>query len=490
MYTNGTLQIKSLETRAHDVLRLIPSLQNLLRPVNRLPPEILSYIARCVLHKNNVSNTRSIIPLTHVCRYWRESIISVPTNWALISNTSKDLAALSLERAKAAALEVHLNVDRDDPGFVDLLTPYTQNIGTLRFTSFATIEKLRRALPEFPQSTPNLRSLTLNSAVHWDRSTDPFESLASTLGCLNLYNIPLYPSMLCLRSLTQFSFFIHEFDLHLDTLLDFLEENRLLERAFLGIRFKEASLRSSRRRTAMGNRLRFLSIYCHGTADSQAIISSIALQRGAHLNITLTRWGGQLNDILSGVSTTHLLNLSSPTFIEYRSYPRSIQLSGPNGKFSSQTQLALSREDPFVELPLLPLAHVREFRLIHRLPEKTGRTLSPLVLDQSSFPALEILAVNCETSVSHLFSALFSNPSSPPALKTLAFMDCDLTKNFMEELTQYASKRKDTTSAWLYKVVIVHTDGVFPSLTAIRKLREHVSVVDVRIDTKLPGDLS
>jgi len=159
--TNGTLQIKSLETRAHDVLRLIPSLQNLLRPVNRLPPEILSHITRCLLQKNNASNTRSVIPLTHVCRYWRESIISVPANWALISSPSKDLAALSLERAKAASLEVHLNVDRDDPGFFDLLAPYVQNINTLRVTSPATIEKLRRALPNFPRSTPNLRSLSL-----------------------------------------------------------------------------------------------------------------------------------------------------------------------------------------------------------------------------------------------------------------------------------------------------------------------------------------
>jgi hypothetical protein len=69
-------------------------------------------------------------------------------------------------------------------------------------------------------------------------------------------------------------------------------------------------------------------------------------------------------------------------------------------------------------------------------------------------------------------------------------MDCDLTEDFMEELTQYASKRKATTSAWLYKVVIVHRGGVFPSIAAIRKLGEHVPVVDVRVGTELPRDLS
>jgi hypothetical protein len=489
LHTNGTLQIRSLETRAQDVLRLIPSLRNLLQPVNRLPPEILSCIARSLLLKNNASDTRSIIPLTHVCRYWRNSITSVPANWTLISSLDKDLTALSLERAKAASLRVRLDLDIGDPGFFDLLAPYVQNIGTLRVTSPTTIEKLRQALPKFPQSTPNLRSLSLNSDVHWGQSTDPFGSLASTLRCLGLDDIPLYPSLLRLRSLTEFTYVNGRFDLPLDTLLDFLEENRLLERIILGVKFKEASLLSSRRRTAMENRVRYLSIYYRDIMSGQAIISSIALRRGAHLHITSVIADGRPNDILSGVSTTHLLNLRSPTSIKYRSYPRIIQLFGPNGQFSFQMLFAPGGSDPFIEFPPLPLSHVREFRLIHRLPEGIQRPLGSLVFDQSYFPALETLAVDCVTNVSHLFSALFSNPSSPRSLHTIAFMDCDLTEDFMKELTQYASKRKATTSAWLYKVVIVHRGGVFPSIAAIRKLGEHVPVVDVSlVGTDLPRD--
>ena len=489
LHTNRTFQLKSLETRARDVLKLIPSLQNLLRPVNRLPPEVLSHITRCLLQRNNAPDTRQVIPLTQVCRYWRESIISVPANWTLICNLSKGLTALTLQRVKAASLKVHLDAGIRDPGSFDLLAPYAQNVNTLWITGPTTIEKLRRALPDFPRSTPNLRSLSLNSVVHQDQSIDPFESLASTLEYLEFFDIPLYPSILRLRSLTEFAYFVYEFDLHLDTLLDFLEENHMLERVILDVSFKEASLRSSRRQTTIGNLLRYLSIYCRGVANSQAIISRIALQRGAQLDIT-TYSSGQLNDILSGVSTTHLSNLPSPIFIKYRTCPRSIRLSGPNGKLSTQSPFILVEGSTFVEFPLLPLTHVQEFRLVHRSPEGASHALTPLVFDQSPFPALEILVVNCETSISHLLSALFSNPPSPPLLKTLAFIGCNLTEDFMEELTQYASKRKDTTSGRLYKVVIVHPDGVFPSITAIRKLKEHVSVVDVRIGAKLPGDLS
>ena len=337
MHTNGTLQIKSLETRARYVLRLIPSLQNLLRPVNRLPPEILSHITRCLLQVNNAPDTRHVISLTQVCRYWRESIISVPANWTLISTPSKDLAALSLERARAAALEVYLNVDTANPGIVDLLAPYAQNIDTLWITGLTTIEKLRRALPKFPRSTPILRSLLLDSVVHRDQSIDPFESLACTPEYLAFFEIPLYPSILRLRSLTGFSYFAYEFDLHLDTLLDFLEQNHMLECVILDVRFKEASLRSSRRRTTIGNRLRYLSIYCRGAANSQAIISRIALQKGAQLDITTNSSGG-LNDILSGVFTTHLLNLPSPTF-------------RAKWKVSTQSPFILSEGSLFTEFP-------------------------------------------------------------------------------------------------------------------------------------------
>ena len=83
----GIPQIKRLETRAQDVLRFILSLQNLSQPVNRLPPEILSRIAQCSL--NAAVDARPIVPLTHVCRYWRDSITSDPANWTLYPTSTR-----------------------------------------------------------------------------------------------------------------------------------------------------------------------------------------------------------------------------------------------------------------------------------------------------------------------------------------------------------------------------------------------------------------
>ena len=399
--------------------------------------------------------------------------------------------ASTLERAKAAPLHVTL-VPKNDLASYRVPEPYIQNISALRFTKLTTTEQLKQALPGFPQSTPNLRSLRLGlvRGTVWDQSADPFESLAPTLRCLELFHLTLYPSILRLKSLVVFVYISIRSDLHIDTLLDFLEENHSLKSVNLGIVFREDSLRHSRRRIPIKNQLRDLSIHCLGTImDGQALISGIGLQKGGCLSIPC-RMGAKLNDILSGVSPTHLLNFRSSTLMEYKSYTRKIRLVGPNGELSLENTYIFSWGDPFVEFPQLSLTHIQEFRLVHRVPEDGDYTPVPIVFDQSSFPALETLAVDCETSVSHLLSALFSNPSSPPSLKTLAFLNCDLDEDFMEKLTRYASDRRGTTSAWLHQVVIVNSDGILPSVSSIRKLEEHVPVVDVKVGTKLPKDLS
>jgi hypothetical protein len=214
----------------------------------------------------------------------------------------------------------------------------------------------------------------------------------------------------------------------------------------------------------------------------------MSLRRGAHLEI-FAEYDGVLNDILSDISTTHLSNLSSPTFMEYQSYNRSIQLRGPNGIFSFHGPSSSSSAKPFAEFRLLPLTDVREFRLIHR-KTRWVTALEPAVFSPLSFPALETLAIECDINVSYILPVLLSNPLASPTLKTLAFLNCDLSEDFMKKLTRFASDRKTTTSAQLHRVFIVHGDGKSPSASSIRALGRHVPVVDVRFGTELPKDLT
>jgi hypothetical protein len=222
------------------------------QPVNRLPPEILSYIARDIPNDRD-EDASSIVPLTHVCRYWRESIISNPENWTSISSrSSRGLAAMSLKRAKSAPLEINLSTTlaRGGPQFSDLLIPHIKNTKTLRVNHLSAIE-LKDILPNFPRSMPNLRSFALvGNGAGWDRSIDPFEPFLPTLRSLKLLNISLYPSLLELKALTELIIRDHRFNLRLDALLDFLEGNRSLESVILTVRFEESSLHSSRRQVA------------------------------------------------------------------------------------------------------------------------------------------------------------------------------------------------------------------------------------------------
>ena len=428
-------------------------------------------------------DVRFMIPITRVCRYWRESIISTPENWALISSKSKNLVALSLQRAKAAPLDIRLDMAevKKTPGFSDLLKPHIRNIETLH-VSLSSIQELTQTLPGFPQSTPNLRSLSLAGKVcEWEWTIDPFGPLTA-LTHLSLTFVPLYPSFLHLRTLTDLTLDYTRFKLHLDTLLDFLEENRSLERATLDMMFPEPSFRNSRRQVPIRNRLQSLTIISPYSTDANVLASNIALQKGAHLEFSLYNLNAGLDDVLPIISMAHLSNLWSPTLMEYTPYQMTIQLLGPNGSFSF---CAFGLKDPFTGFPPAYLTNVREFRYYG----PASLTAPPFAFSPPALPALETLVIKCETILSHLFSILFSNPSSPPSLKILAFLDCNLDENFMEELTRFALDRKDTTSAWLYRVVIVNSKGILPKFASIEALKKHVSVVDAQIGDKLPADL-
>ena len=220
----SALQLGTLETRACGILEFLPSLRNLLQPVNRLPPEILSRVTRCFLDQD-ARDARSIIPLTHMCRYWRESITSAPEKLTLVSDGRIELAKLSLERAKAARLDVTIDIHRLGAESFGLIADYTKNIDTLRVQNLSGRKELTAAVANFPRSNPNLQSLTLLCAytsAKWDQSVHPFKSLSPTLTCLSLFNVPLYPSLRKLRLLTDLTLHYHRFDLNLEHPIGFL----------------------------------------------------------------------------------------------------------------------------------------------------------------------------------------------------------------------------------------------------------------------------
>lgn len=156
-----------------------------------------------------------------------------------------------------------------------------------------------------------------------------------------------------------------------------------------------------------------------------------------------------LNNILSSISMACLPNPPSLSPVEYHSSDREIRLTGPNEGLPYHYQWYPAA--PFTEFHVLPLTNIRELHL--------GRSDPSTTLHPSSFPILEIPAIECSTDVyylSYLFSVLFLDPSSFPLLKILSFFNCIVTDGFVGELTRFSSNRKNTASAWLHHVLIVH----------------------------------
>lgn len=452
--------------------------------LRRLPPEILSYIARHIPDED-ATNAKSIIPMTHVCRFWRESIISAPENWSRISNGSIGFARLSLERCKKTSMELFIDFHelRNTPGFSDLITPCVQNIKILRICSISTEEKFAQTLPKFLQSMPNLRSLALAGMGLSDRPNDLCEPITSNLTHLSLEGTPLYSSFLGLTTLTDLTISDSTFELHLDTLLDLLEKNHSLENLTLSTPFSQHSLQNSQRSVSTKTRIRRLSIWSGCVMGCKELVSKIAVQKGGHLELGLFDWSAKMNDIHSVVSVVPLLHLCSPTSMRYCPHEGTTRLLGPHESFSLKLVPGLA---PLAELCLLPLDNIRTFHLISLGPvSKPPHPMFP----SSYFPALETLVIEHNNALSDLLSDLFLNPSYLPSLKTLAFLNCDISEGFVGKLIGFSSDRKEATSLRLHRVIIIDSGGILPSSILIDKLGEHVPVVEAFVGRELPSDL-
>ena len=82
---------------------------------------------------------------------------------------------LAQKRAKATPLEININ-PRDTGKHDWLPTPYLQQTQSLNMNQLPVAE-LKEVIPNFPKSTPNLRSLTLSTSTsaRWDQTIDSFQ---------------------------------------------------------------------------------------------------------------------------------------------------------------------------------------------------------------------------------------------------------------------------------------------------------------------------
>ena len=453
-----------------------------------MPPEVLTSCATFV----SDTDPRPIVTLTHVCRYWRKSIVSNPRSWTSITTGWKRLAPLCLERAGAVPLAVDIMVSDIKSGedFFESLIPQTSRIGRLCLTGYSSVETVAGDLPGFFVSPmPNLTSLDLQ------QTTEPAELFPSNeapvppilqdvtnLESLSLTRTPLYPALLSVTSLRELKLLGYTNPFHFGTFLEFLDSNPGLECVALDIQFVVDSVETAPTRMTPLPHLRHLSITCTKAIDAKGLLSCISFPHGTCLEVSCS----QITSIdlcLPSPPTLIQMMLAPITVVKLQVTPWELRVFGSNGFLSFRFPHA---PHWFNGSELLLTASVREFYVdVVPLPWSFGGMVTVF----SRLPALETLVFAKATWSTKAFDSLAGQPLLCPSLKTIAFFNCNLTPGALKEFEGVVAKRKGLAAAWLYRVMIVCSPNTLPDYTLIQRLRQHVPCVDVRLDDKLP-DLS
>ena len=196
------------EENVRKVLQETNELRNRARPVNKLPPEILSNVLQ---HRNREWD---LVAATHVCRYWRSSLITSPTLWTSLRYRTEDRAHTYLERSGLAmGLDVWINLRYSDDG-PGRIYPQAGRVRSL--TIHGTASQVRTAISRaFCRPAPSLQHLEITvppgSGSHCEegiRLPDNFLGQhAPELRSVILIGVfPAFVSQFSLPSLTRLQF--------------------------------------------------------------------------------------------------------------------------------------------------------------------------------------------------------------------------------------------------------------------------------------------
>ena len=127
-----SFQVDRLEQDKSEVLRLIRSVKNVLVPINRAPPEIVTLIPRCWTKRGA---DRDLIILTHVCKHWREVFIADSSLWTHLDCAHAAKTRVFIERSRSSPLRISLRqystVPRLRGNAFRLVLPHISRIASL-----------------------------------------------------------------------------------------------------------------------------------------------------------------------------------------------------------------------------------------------------------------------------------------------------------------------------------------------------------------------
>ena len=402
---------------------------------------------------------------------------------------------LCLERAGAVPLTVDISVPdiKNSENFASSLLPHTSRIRRLRLAGLSSVEAVAddlRGLFDSPMS--NLASLELQQTLEpgglfpsAGTPVPPVFQNVSKLESVHLTRTPLYPTLFSIPSLRELKLLGYTNPFDFGTLMNFLRSNLRLENLVLDLQFTANSVEGAPSGTKVSlPRLRDLSIICSRATDSRGLLSCISLPRGVHTEITstLSDTSAELCSFLPSPLTPVIELLNPITTVKNQMTPRHLQVIGNSAKFTFRSPKGTTR-DAHVDFIMFPTTAVRELYTNVYPNQYNDAAISDLVL---ALPTLEVLAVTKTSFPAGLLPVLITEPVLWPTLKTVAFLDCNITADIVKKLGEAIAKRRYITGAQVFRVVIISSTGTPLSVTSIQELRKSVPCVEIRVDDKFP----
>ena len=227
--------VSQLDLDISTALTTIREWKNSFTYINRIPLDILSIIP------THLTSQKDCFHASFVCRHWRRAFLQHGVLWSQLSlEKGKDYVTTLLKRAKGSPLDIIANFNTP-VGTITLLSPWAQQIATLKFRSNCLWELKTFSELNSGQAPPLLHTLEITSPLET-------HTLSNQPNVVNLPSTPFFRGSINLEQfifhsarLKYLSFFafpsLTTFELSTDPteqtsilyLLDFLKASPMLQ---------------------------------------------------------------------------------------------------------------------------------------------------------------------------------------------------------------------------------------------------------------------
>ena len=475
------------------MLRLLQFVKKSFAPINRIPPEVLSLIPD---HHIEDDTDKTLIALTHVCRYWRNIFISRPSLWTRLDFKNIDKTRTYIQRSQSFPLKLILGYYEVSDDVFGPMVPHVHRLKSLTIDT----KRLPRVLQHFRCPTPLLEKLNIRIDVPYGVTLDGtlFNGDLSSLHELHLGGVITDLPWKNLANLRVVHLEYSSRSYRMTQILDFFESAPLLHTVSLGYPMPSSSDAPPGRIVP----LRHLKVFSINTNPPHSILlHHLRIPLGASLisQFHYREVESPLLDYLPKI-TPNFNNLSHITtvnllFGQGRGY---VLLSGPSGSLRMLVGWGGWGIHTLDERPrriLHSLGHpalstVQRLKILeysHPKPAEGGEC--PIFQALSSLNNLRTLVViNCNNRPFTCALDPGQNPSNLPLCSK------------MEELVFYIkfwypidiqllirmAKNRASRGAKLPSITFVDRSGCGLREEAL-KLREHVTHVEYRVDGTPPA---